>query len=369
MLKLSDLIISSQETLRNAMQRMTQNYKGVLFVCDHSAHLIGVLSDGDVRRTLLDDTLLVAPVSKVMNVDPITAETTQEAINLLHRLAVVAVPVVDLDGQIKEVVIADKGGVKVLREVQRGEEPAISHVEKLGAVAIIPARGGSKRISRKNLAMVAGRPLVAWAILAAKAAKQVSHVIVSTDDLEIAEVVRSIGGNVPWLRPDELARDCTPTLDVILHALNWSVQTLRPTPEFGVLLEPTAPLRRPEHIDQAIGLLAATGADSVVSVCELPHVLNPEELLIINGGLLRPYLSSRMMDSRKLRGQQHPVYVQSGLVYAFRIQSVLKQRSLYGQKTLPLITSWEYFLDVDTLEDLQLADFKMRQLHAKDQIE
>lgn len=364
MLQLSDLIIQSNESLRTALQRMTRNRKGILFVCDTDEHLIGVLSDGDVRRTLLDETLLVATVGKAMNTDPITAKTVEEGISLLRRFGLVAVAIVEPEGRITEVVVEEGAETKVLRESRKEEKDSPALTKKTQAVAIIPARGGSKRIARKNLALVAGKTLLAWAILAAKEARNVGRVIVSTDDPEIAKAARASGVEVPWLRPAELAQDHTPTLDVVEHALNWSLEVLHPVPEWGVLLEPTAPLRDPEHIDQAVDMLVGTDADSVVSVCELPHVFHPEELLVIDQGLVRPYLPSRTMDSRKLRGQQTPtVYLLSGLVYAFRISSVLKHRSLYGRKTIPLIIDWDYFLDVDTAEDLQLADLKKRRLH------
>src|ERR1700722_14176801 len=102
---LSDLIIDSTDSLRHALQRMTYNRRGVLFVCDENSHLVGVLSDGDVRRSLLDDTLLVSPVSKVMNTDPVTANNMAEAAELLKRMAIVAVPVVDADGRITEAAV------------------------------------------------------------------------------------------------------------------------------------------------------------------------------------------------------------------------------------------------------------------------
>src|ERR1700733_8928688 len=108
MLKLSDLIIYSSEALRTALQRMTRNRRGVLFVCDENSHLVGVLSDGDVRRSLLDDTLLVSPVAKVMNTDPVTANNIAEATELLKRLAIVAVPVVDAGGRITEAAVEDE---------------------------------------------------------------------------------------------------------------------------------------------------------------------------------------------------------------------------------------------------------------------
>ena len=150
----------------------------------------------------------------------------------------------------------------------------------------------------------------------------------------------------------------------MLHALKWAVDNVKPSPEFGVLLEPTAPLRTPHHVDEALNILASSDADSVVSVSELPHTFNPEETLVIEKDVLRPYVAERSMDTRCLRGQQSPAYIQNGLVYAFRIQAVLEQRNLYGRKTLPLVTAWKYFLDVDTLEDLRWADFKISQLAA-----
>jgi CMP-N-acetylneuraminic acid synthetase len=148
-------------------------------------------------------------------------------------------------------------------------------------------------------------------------------------------------------------------LDVLLHALEWAVEKLTPAPEFAVLLEPTAPLRKAEQIDEAISLLMNSDADCVASVSELPHVFHPEEVLIAEQGSLQPYLRERTMDSRHLRNKQGSAYVLNGLVYAFRIQSVLSGYGLFGRKTIPMITRWEDFLDIDTPEDLELANFKI----------
>src|SRR4030095_1107054 len=202
-----------------------------------------------------------------------------------------------------------------------------------GALAIIPARGGAKRLPRKNLAMAGGKPLLAWAILAAQKAKRVGRVLVSTDDLEIADTAKSYGVEVPWLRPASLARDDSSTLDVVIHAMQWALENLKPAPKFAVLLEPTAPLRTPKQIDDAIELLASGDADSVVSVSELPHVLNPEDLVAIDQGQLRPFDSSRTLDAAILRGRKAPVYTRNGLVYGLRIASVLAKKSLYGSKS------------------------------------
>jgi CMP-N,N'-diacetyllegionaminic acid synthase len=360
MLALVDFIIASSESLRSALQQMTNNRRGVLFVCENGAHIVGVLSDGDVRRALLDGTLLLSPVEKVMNTDPITASTVERASELLRKLAAVAVPVVDAEGRIVAAVVEDQDRVLFLTEQRAGRDEE----SRSGAVAIIPARGGSKRIPRKNLAMLAGKTLLARCIEASRSATAVSHIVVSTDDREIADAARVQGVDVPWLRPEELSGDDTPTIEVLVHAVEWAVNNIEPAPEFGVLLEPTAPLRTGQQIDEAISLLSRSDADCVASVSEVPHVLNPEELLVCEHGALRPFVESRTMNTRRLRGQQRNVYVQNGLVYAFRLQSLLAQRSLYGHRTLPLFTRWEDFVDIDTSEDLELAALRLQRCYA-----
>lgn len=355
MLKLEDLLIASTESLKTALRRMTDNHRGVLFVCDLDAHLVGVLSDGDVRRSLLDDTQLVVPVSKIMNTDPVTAANIDDARDLVRRLAIVAVPVIDDEGRILQAAIENLDQVLALEP-----EPAAMPEETGPAIALIPARGGSKRIPRKNLTVVAGSSLLGWAIGAARGAASVGCVLVSTDDPEIENEGRRLGAEVPWLRPAQLAQDDSPTVAAVEHALQWAVANLTPAPHYAVLLEPTAPLRRSSHIDEALRLLVATGADSVVSVSEVPHLFHPEELLTVHDGQLTPYLPYRTMDSRRLRGSQSPVYIPNGIVYAFRVQLVLESHSLYGAHTVPYVMPWSDFLDVDTPEDLELAALRLR---------
>ena len=145
-------------------------------------------------------------------------------------------------------------------------------------VALIPARGGSKGIPRKNLAPLAGKPLLLWAIDAALAADTVTRVVVSTDDDEIA----AAAGDAELLRrPAELAGDDTPMLEVIRHAL----EHVEPC-EVLVLLQPTSPLRRPEQVDEAVRMLLESGADTVVSVVEVPHRYEPSSLMELRDGRL-----------------------------------------------------------------------------------
>ena len=227
------------------------------------------------------------------------------------------------------------------------------------ALAVIPARGGSKRIPRKNLAVVAGKPLIVYAIEAAQQARHIHRVIVSTESPEIAEVARRFGAEVPWLRPAHLAQDDTTTLAVLLDLFAMLQQREGLLPPYAVLLEPTAPLRQPEHIDAAIEFLQGSTANSVVSVTEVPHVFNPEEMVIIEDAFLKPYVAKRTMDTRCLRGNQRPVYALNGIVYAFRPLRLLQQRGLFGETCLPLVIDRQYFLDVDVPEDLRLAEFML----------
>jgi CMP-N-acetylneuraminic acid synthetase len=359
-MNLHDFIIHDHETLKSAMQRMTANRRGILMVCDSDNHLVGVLSDGDLRRALVDDALLVAPVANVMNIDPIVARSDEEALELLKERSVVLVPVTDSAGKVQRAAVSHPEGARVISETSTSEKRTGPAKVGVRVVAVIPARGGSKRLPRKNLAMVAGRSLLEWAIRAAQSSQLIGHIIVSTDDAEIADAARACGVEVPWLRPDDLARDDTPSISVLQHAARWAIENVEPGPEVIVLLEPTAPLRTREHIDGAIKLLAVSGADSVVSVSELPHTLNPEELLTLEDGELRPYVDDATLDTRRLRGKQLPVYVQNGLVYATRIDTLL-DGSLYGKRCLPFVTDWNTFVDIDTQDDLALAEVRMRE--------
>lgn len=138
-------------------------------------------------------------------------------------------------------------------------------------LALVPARGGSKGVPGKNIRPLAGKPLISYTINAALRSEYQLRVVVSTDDVRIAEVSRAAGAEVPFLRPQELALDETPTLSVVQDALHWLKEHEAYEPEIVVLLQPTSPLRTAQHIDEGIRLLLETGADSVISVCEAEH--------------------------------------------------------------------------------------------------
>src|SRR5690242_8069665 len=168
----------------------------------------------------------------------------------------------------------------------------------MNVLGVIPARGGSKGIPDKNLAPLCGRPLLAYTADAVKASRRITRAIVSTDDQRIAECARSLGLDVPFMRPASLSGDDTPMLPVLQHALD-AMGVNGFAADAIVLLQPTSPLRRAEHIDAAIDSLERTGADSVVSVVDVPHQFNPTSVMRLEDGWLKPFLDAPTVTRRQ----------------------------------------------------------------------
>jgi CMP-N,N'-diacetyllegionaminic acid synthase len=216
-------------------------------------------------------------------------------------------------------------------------------VSSVKVVALIPARGGSKAIPRKNLAQLGGRPLIAWTIEAAQASEVLTSVVVSTDSDEIAEA--AFGAQI-LRRPASLAGDDTPMRAVIDHAL-----AELGAPDVLVLLQPTSPLRRSEHIDEAIRLLLESGADCVVSVVEVPHRFGPESLMALEDGRLVP-----LSEAATRRQDKQPVYARNGpAILAVRPDRI--GDDLYGGDCRPYLMRAEDSIDIDEEFDLELAEF------------
>jgi CMP-N-acetylneuraminic acid synthetase len=222
----------------------------------------------------------------------------------------------------------------------------------------VPARGGSKGIPRKNLRLLAGRPLVAHAVKAGLDATHVSRVLCSTDNPEIADVAREAGADVPFLRPAELARDSSEDWPVFVHALNWLEEHDGWIPDLVVNLRPTSPLRTSRHVDDAIVLLQSTGADSVKAVClarQHPHKM----WLRQPDGRIEPYLKTPFRMSRGPdvpRAELEDVYWQNGVVDVTRREVILGQGVMIGQRVAGLLTQPEESIDIDTPLDLALAE-------------
>jgi CMP-N-acetylneuraminic acid synthetase len=228
----------------------------------------------------------------------------------------------------------------------------------LTVLGVVPARGGSRGVPRKALAPLLARPLLAYTADAARQSSRLTRTIVSTDDEEIAGAARALGLEVPFIRPASLAADDTPMLPVLQHA----VEAMRATgfsPDAVVLLQPTSPARGSVHIDRAVTLLETSGADSVVSVTEVPHQFNPVSVMRLDGERLRPFLDG----AAPLRRQDKPaVLARNGPAVLAVRTAVLEAGSLYGDDCRPLLMTAEESVDIDTPWDLSLAEFVLARL-------
>ncbi len=225
---------------------------------------------------------------------------------------------------------------------------------KTEVLALIPARGGSKGIPRKNVIDFGGYPLIAYSIAAARAAETVTRVIVSTDDAEIAEVSRRYGAEVPFVRPDEHAEDNTPDLPVFEHALQWLAQEEDYHPDIVVQLRPTSPFRRVWQIDQCVQrLIERPDADSVRTV--IVPFQNPFKMWTIgDDGLLEPLVPTEYKEAYNMPRQLLPdVYWQTGYVDAIWAKTILDKGSMTGDKILPLEIDAGDWVDIDSPDDWQ----------------
>lgn len=230
---------------------------------------------------------------------------------------------------------------------------------KPGVLALIPARGGSKGILRKNLQPVAGKPLVLWTCEVARHAPSITRLIVSTEDPEIAEVARRGGAEIPFLRPAELAADETPAIDVILHCLGWLQANEGVLPDLLLWLQPTSPLRTVNDIEGAVNLLHTRKAASVVSVSPSSH---PAAWLkrVSEEGLLLPWQTG---SSPSRRQEVEKSFELNGAIYLTRTEHLLREKSLYSDPTYAFVMPRERSLDIDEPWDLKLADLILRDEH------
>jgi CMP-N,N'-diacetyllegionaminic acid synthase len=205
--------------------------------------------------------------------------------------------------------------------------------------ALVLARGGSKRIPKKNIKELAGKPLIAYSIEAGKKSKYIDRIITSTDDTEIAEVAERFGSEVPFMRPAELANDTATDFPVFLHALEWLEKNKGWKPDIIVQLRPTSPLRTPEQIDAAIELLAShPEADSVRTVAE-PEQSPYKMYKIGEDGFLAPLLTiPGVPESFNLSGQKLPKsYKHVGYLDVVWRHVLLEKGKMTGDKILPMV--------------------------------
>ena len=219
-------------------------------------------------------------------------------------------------------------------------------------LALIPARGGSKRLPGKNIRLLGGKPLIAWSIDVAKDIPEICDILVSTDDPTIADIARNKGVLVPWLRLSELATDTASSVDVAIHALDWYER------EYGavdglLLLQPTSPFRSRKTLVQAIHLFDENLGKSVIGVS--PASSHPLWCFEIRDQLLRPFVGQGGMN---LRSQDlPPAYVVNGSLYLINPKTLRIQHSLFNHSMLPLLIDQpEEVIDIDTEWDWKIAE-------------
>lgn len=220
-------------------------------------------------------------------------------------------------------------------------------------VALIPARGGSKGIPRKNLVAVGGRPLIAHTIACARAVPEMDGVFVSTDDDEIAACAESHGASAPFRRPAEAAHDEAPMIAVLRHFLDWS-DANGVGADAIVLLQPTSPLRKPASVTRAIEIFRTQPADSVVSVCRVPHNCTPGSLLrVLGDGRVEPAFPS---ENSTLRRQDKPVlFARNGPAVLVLGRKIIAEGRLYSDRTYAFEMNRLESFDVDDPDDLPIA--------------
>lgn len=235
----------------------------------------------------------------------------------------------------------------------------------MNILAIIPARGGSKGIPGKNIKMMAGKPLIVWAIEAAKKSKLLTRVIVSTDDEKIAEAAREYGAEVPFLRPKEIAQDLSTDVEFLLHALDWLKEKENYEPEIVLRLPPTSPLRTAANIDEGIQKLIDTPeADASRPIIETPKHPYKFWKISADGKWLEPFLDKNITgfdEPQNLPRQLFPkVYMHTGAMDVIRTKTVREQKSTSGKKLTYFFMKPEESINIDHPIDFEFAEFLLR---------
>lgn len=221
-------------------------------------------------------------------------------------------------------------------------------------LGIVPARAGSKRLPRKNVRLLGGRPLVAWVIETALASRLLDRVVVSSDDPEVLAIAAAHGPGLALERPTALATDTAPAITYVRHALETLEARGEGPFESVVILQPSSPLTLPEDVDATLELLAASGADSAVTVVRLDHAIHPAKLKTLDGDRLLPYLEE---EAGRMAAHELPeVYVRNCAVYATR-RAVVEEGEILGADCRGHVMPRERSVDINDAMDLSFAEF------------
>jgi len=228
-------------------------------------------------------------------------------------------------------------------------------------VAVIPARGGSKRIPRKNIKDFCGKPMIVWSIETAKSSKLFDHIIVSTDDSEIAELAKEYDAEVPFIRPEELSDDYIGTGDVVRHTVEWVTKSLG-RPEFVCTIYATAPFIKPTDIVKGLKLLQENDCQIVFTVTSFPFPIQRAIKITGNNRVQMFQPENFMTRSQDLE----PSYHDAGQFYWSMTDAVLNNISAFSEVSIPLILPRHRVQDIDTVEDWQRAELMFKAQNTMD---
>jgi CMP-N-acetylneuraminic acid synthetase len=226
--------------------------------------------------------------------------------------------------------------------------------KSLKTLGIIPARGGSKRLPRKNVRLLGGKPLVAWTIEAARSARRLTRLVVSSDDREVLDIAAGYEPQLALPRPAEISADESPAIDYVRHALDVLEGQGQGPFEAVVIVQPSSPLTLADDIDATIQLLLDSGADTAVSVMQLDHAIHPLKMKILKGDRLLPYLEDER--GRMAAHELPAVYVRNCSVYATR-RSLIDAGQVIGDDCRAYVMPRERSLDINEELDLKFAEF------------
>ena len=234
-------------------------------------------------------------------------------------------------------------------------------------LGVIPARGGSKGVPRKNVKPLLGKPLIAYTIEAALASRLLTDTVVTTEDEEIAAVSRQYGAQVPFMRPDDLATDAAKAVPTIQHAVAEMERIKGVKYDVVVMLQPTTPLRTADDIDQCLEKLLSTGADSVISVVEVGgyHPVRMKRIVPDPSGtsdLLVDYAEEEI--ENQPRQELPSVYLRAGSVYATRRDVLMNDNTFKGKVSRPFVIPHERHVNIDNQLDMKIAEWRLQEIQA-----
>lgn len=228
------------------------------------------------------------------------------------------------------------------------------NINKGNVLCVIPARGGSKSIIKKNIAKLNGKPLIAYTILEAQKVFPKENIVVSTDDKEIASVSKKYGCDIFFKRPKKLASDNAKSYEVILHSLNFMENLNNKLYDKIIMLQPTSPLRKSSHIIKSLKIINERNVDSVVSIVNV-NGYHPYRMKIIKNNFLKNYIDQGFEDMRP-RQLLPNIFIRNGAIYLNKRKVIINEKQLVGKKVKPLIMKDFESINIDSVNDLYLAE-------------